>query len=346
MKQPILKIIGLLRRIKKFVTAFFSSWYGDLVPLTLIVLLSAFVITFYTTGEPFVKSIANPAHYITLVGNILLMTPLSLIIAMSIYALDTSKRWSQNVVGRWLFQIIALGIALSVTAMHVVRLIYLSWLQVDLFEMGYLERDFVVVMGCIILQHAYYKIRKVQKERAALEAKLVPYKEQAAVLAGTQNALLALREEYKEAENHLAYSWGILNDIIKEIAVSYNGVDFVKLPVRFLSKVYFKNEGNDKIFYSTTVDGKEVMLEISALSSLERLCPTILMKSTRWELVNLLAVKDLRSTDGKWYLDLFGFGLTEISKDQRERLQANYDRFRQEFEKAKELLCKDRNAND
>lgn len=357
MKQPLLKIIGLLRRIRKFLRAFFSSWYGDYMALVAIVLVSAFMVTFYTTGEPIVKSIANPAHRITFMGNILLMIPLSLIIATSIYALDRSERWRRNVVGRWIFQITALGLVLSLAAMHVVRLIYMELLHVDLFEMGYMERDFVVVMGSIILQHAYYKIRKVQQDRGVLrgelelhDAKVNGWKVKAEQLEmqvdEMQKQLVVLQDEHEDVKDRLIYSWKILEDMTQEISASYNEVDFIPLPVRLIAKAYFKNKGNDKVFYARTVNGKKVMLAINALSAMERLCPALLMKSTRSELVNLLAINDILSEEGKWYLDLTGAGLTEISKDQREKLLANSDKFKLWLEGTKELLNKDWNGND
>lgn len=343
-------------RFRSFAISFFRSWYGHLGALGILILLSALLVTFYTTELSVIRSFGNEKYVVTLLLNIVLMTPLTLTIGMTVFALDSSVYWNERKTGRWFFQLILTGVVLGLVVLHTVRLIYLGLFNQDLFDMGYVKRDFVLVMVCILLQQGYYKIRKLQKDRKnltnslreaalkieTLEKKYETLERQHAVLeerlADLQLSIDRKEQACKEYKESLGFCYKLLWSLTQEVRVSYDRMTYVHVPIRHLSKVYIPKGESSKLFYAKLVDAKEVLIEINSLSSLEQLYPYVLMKNKKDELVSILAFKDLVCKGNKWYLDLFGTDLTEVSKEQATRISEYRDALLAGMDKAKELL--------
>jgi hypothetical protein len=127
----------------------------------------------------------------------------------------------------------------------------------------------------------------------------------------------------------------------KEIEVSFDNTSFDKMPIRFFSKVYIEKEDGVKLFYAQLVDGRKALLAINALTALEMLCPSILMKNKVDELVNILSIRGMENTEDKPYLDLFGGGQAEVGKSYWERLRVYLDDLENAMQNARELLKKE-----
>lgn len=350
-------------RFSGFAISFFRSWYGHLGTQGIIVLSSALLVTFYTTELSVVRSFGNEKHVVTLLLNIGLMIPLTLTIGMTVFALDSSGYWNERKTERWFFQLILLGVVLGLVVLHMVRLIYLGLFNQDLFDMGYIKRDFVLVLVCIGMQQVYYKIRKVQIDRKNLTNKLhesvvkMGILEQKCAVLELQHAVLQERladlqlsvdmerkecEEYKES---LDFCYKVLWSLTQEVRVSYDRMTYVHIPIRYLAKVYIQKDESSRLFYTKLVDGNEVLIDINSLSSLENLYPSILMKNKKDELVNMLAFRDLVCVGDKWCLDLFGTNLTEVNKEQQARISEYLAALEVGMDKSKELLQRDWNLN-
>lgn len=337
------------KSFRDFTHKFFKSWYGHLGALLIQVVLSALLVTFYTTEISIVKSFGNKAHFITLLLNAVLMVPLTLIIGMVVYALDTSVYWLENKVGRWLFQFAMLGVVLGLIVLYSVRLIYQGIFNVDLFEIDYVNRDFILVLVCIVLQQVYYMVRKVQRDHKAALESLEEYRDKMKALeqrnsileeglADLQWSLDLERKRCRDLREPLAYFFEVLWCLKQEVGISYDSMPYEHVPIRFVARVYIKAGESNKLFYATLLDAKEVLIDINSLTSLEGLYPSILIKNKKNELVNMAAIKGIKSREGKSFLALFGVGEIEMNKEQKEKIIEYRARLRQEINKAKELL--------
>ncbi|MBL1411496.1 hypothetical protein [Sphingobacterium faecale] len=347
----------------RFVSSFFRSWYGHVGGLSIMLVSSAFLVTFYTTSLPVLRSLPLEQHVMTFLLNILLMLPLVLAIGMTVYSLDKSMYWKRYKTGRWIFQLVMLCLVLGTVVLHTVRWVYLKLFSMDLFEIGYMERDFVLVMVCILLQQVYYFVYALLKATERLQTEILGLRSELSTseeknvelncanerlkeeLTERQADLESQREGCGHCALHLIYAWSILLDMTKEIEVSFDKTSFVNMPVRFLSKVYIEKEDGVKLFYALLVDGRKALLAINALSALESLCPSILMKNKIDELINILSIRGMENREDRPYLDLFGGGQAEVGKSYWERLRVYLDDLENAMQNAKELLKKEWNAD-
>ncbi len=338
-----------------FVVSFFRSWHGHIGALSIMLVSSAFLVAFFTTSLPVLKALALVQYGMTFLLNIVLMLPLVLVIAMTVYGLDTSVYWKRYKTGRWVFQLLMLCLILGAVVLLTVRWIYLRLFGADLFEMGYMERDFVLVMVCILLQQMYYLVFSLLKDKERAEKKIEALKGEILVLEEQrirvyerqQEEVLDLRSELESQRmscGDCALRVAILSDMAMEIEVSFDETAFVKMPVRFLSKVYIVKGDGVKLFYALLVDGRKVLLNINALSNLESLCPSILVKNKSDEVVNILSIRGMETRGGKSFLDVFGSGVVEVGKVYWERLQTYFEELFGAMDRAKELLKRDGNV--
>ncbi len=350
--------------IGRFMASFFSSWYGHVGALSIMIVSSALLVTFYTTSLPVLRSLTMERHVMTFLLNILLMVPLVLVVGMMVYSLDRSPYWSRYKTGRWIFQLSMLCPVLGAVVLHTVRWVYLGLFDEDLFEIGYMERDFVLVMVCVLLQQVYYFVYGLQKARELLQTEIIELRAELSAskektveleqanerlegeLAEAKAEMVSQRAGCGDCALHLIYAWSILSDMDKKIEVSFDSVRFVSMPVRFLSKVYIEKEDGVKLFYALLVDGRKVLLAISALSALESLCPSILMKNKSDELINVLSIRAVETRDDRSYLDLYGDEKVDVGRTYWERLRVYLDELERAMNNAKELSERGRNTKE
>lgn len=146
--------------------SFISSWYGNIQVLMLLAAASSFLITFYTTALSVPWSITLTKHLLVFVFSFVLMFLAFLPIGYGVYRLDASSYLRQNELLRYLIQFILLVFLLGAIALRVVYAVYLVFFNVDLQQAEYFERDYVVVLFCLIMVQVYYVLRKDRKLRS------------------------------------------------------------------------------------------------------------------------------------------------------------------------------------
>ncbi|MFD2554739.1 hypothetical protein [Sphingobacterium tabacisoli] len=369
---------SLFARFKTFSYAFFNSWYGYGWILLLLDVLSALVITFFTTEKAIIVSLWNKAHLYALGLNILLLLPVVLSIAMLVYAMDTSRYWRRSVTSRWALQGLLLLMVLPLLCTATVYGLYRAWLGVDLLAMGYLQRDFVVLLGIIVLLQVYFKVRKeeLNKRQMVHKMKRLIHKQRrtyrfalhmqdrmlknegdhmihraelllenarlGAELKQLQEAseklLQAERDRMDSMRPYARFSWGMLQGMLDKVDVSFDHTTFESVYVRFISSVFFVGSGAARLFYVRMMDGRKGMIAISSLAMLKEKYAAILTSATRDELVNVLALIEIEVLEDKGFLHRLGGDPIAVARDRAEKLKLEYVEVLSYMDGAKELL--------
>jgi len=145
---------------------FFRSWYGNVLILMLLAATSSFLITFYTTALSVPWSITLEKHLMIFLFSFVLMFVAIFLISYVIYRLDANSYLRQHELLRYIIQFILLVLLLGAVALRVVYAVYWTFFRVDLQKAEYFERDYVVVMFCLIMVQVYYFIRKERRVKA------------------------------------------------------------------------------------------------------------------------------------------------------------------------------------
>ena len=135
---------------------FFRSWYGNVLILMLLAATSSFLITFYTTALSVPWSITLEKHLMIFLFSFVLMLVAILPISYVIYRLDANSYLRQHELLRYIIQFILLVLLIGAVALRVVYAVYFTFFRVDLQKSEYFERDYVVVMFCLIMVQVYY----------------------------------------------------------------------------------------------------------------------------------------------------------------------------------------------
>ncbi|WP_031289094.1 hypothetical protein [Sphingobacterium sp. IITKGP-BTPF85] len=142
---------------------FFRSWYGNVLILMLLAATSSFLITFYTTALSVPWSITLEKHLMIFLFSFVLMFVAIFLISYVIYRLDANSYLRQHELLRYIIQFILLVLLMGAVALRVVYAVYWTFFRVDLQKAEYFERDYVVVMFCLIMVQVYFAIRKNRK---------------------------------------------------------------------------------------------------------------------------------------------------------------------------------------
>lgn len=145
---------------------FFRSWYGNLWSMFLLAAISSFLITFYTTELSVPWSLTLRKHMLIFLFSFILMVLAIFPTGYVVYRLDTDSFMRQHELLRYLIQFLLLVMLMGALALRVVYELYLALFGVDLQKAEYFERDFVVVIFCLIMVQVYYFIRKERKVSA------------------------------------------------------------------------------------------------------------------------------------------------------------------------------------
>jgi hypothetical protein len=127
---------------------------------------SSFLITFYTTALSVPWSITLEKHLMIFLFSFVLMFFAIFLISYVIYRLDANSYLRHHELLRYIIQFILLVFLMGALALRVVYALYLALFGVDLQKAEYFERDFVVVVFCLIMVQIYYVIRKERKVKA------------------------------------------------------------------------------------------------------------------------------------------------------------------------------------
>lgn len=161
-----LEKILILNLIMIALRFFFRSWYGNVLILMLLAATSSFLITFYTTALSVPWSITLEKHLMIFLFSFVLMFVAIFLISYVIYRLDANSYLRQHELLRYIIQFILLVLLLGAVALRVVYAVYWTFFRVDLQKAEYFERDYVVVMFCLIMVQVYYFIRKERRVKA------------------------------------------------------------------------------------------------------------------------------------------------------------------------------------
>lgn len=145
---------------------FFRSWYGNLWSMFLLAAISSFLITFYTTALSVPWSLTLGKHALIFLFSFVLMVMAILPTGYVVYRLDNDSFMRKHELLRYLIQFLLLVLLMGDVALRVVYVLYLALFGVDLQQAAYFERDFVVVVFCLIMVQVYYAIRKGRKVTA------------------------------------------------------------------------------------------------------------------------------------------------------------------------------------
>ncbi|MEJ5145384.1 hypothetical protein [Sphingobacterium sp. MYb388] len=132
----------------------------------LLAAISSFLITFYTTELSVPWSLTLRKHMLIFLFSFILMVLAIFPTGYVVYRLDTDSFMRQHELLRYLIQFLLLVMLMGALALRVVYELYLALFGVDLQKAEYFERDFVVVIFCLIMVQVYYFIRKERKVSA------------------------------------------------------------------------------------------------------------------------------------------------------------------------------------
>lgn len=144
---------------------FLRSWYGNLWSMFLLAAISSFLITFYTTSLSVPWSLTLGKHLLIFLFSFVLMVMAIFPTGYTVYRLDNDRFMRDNELLRYLIQFVLLVLLVGALALRVVYTLNLTLFGVDLQKAEYFERDYVVVLFCLIMVQVYYGLRKERKLR-------------------------------------------------------------------------------------------------------------------------------------------------------------------------------------
>lgn len=312
--------------------------------LMLFAAASALLITFYTTALSLPWSLTLGKHLLIFCFSFVLMLPAVLSIAYGVYRLDTNDYLRQHERLRYLIQFMLLVFLLGAIALRVVYTVYLLVFGVDLEEGEYLERDFVVVMFCMIMVQVYYFIRKerqistyrirryrvmqhwllerdgeikewedkeqkLQKEIEALQVSKRAlgnrYENELEELRRRKQRLRANHEQLSLDESRLKACFKELGEQIQVMMGAEN--EWVRIPQ--IAYFYLKEGASKfKLVDVQLLDGRKGTVDMESLSKIEKRWPNLLFRAGRWLLIQHLAIKDVYKDGDIYILELYGEG--------------------------------------
>lgn len=323
---------------------FFRSWYGNMRIIVLLAGISSCFITFYTTYESFFSSITRERHIIIFLFSWLLMLLAITPVAYVVYKLDASTYLGQNDKIRYPMQFLVLVLLLGAIALRVVYKIYLALFGVDLQKRDYFERDFVVVMFCLIMVQFYYAFRRerirnnFRKKRSKVMQKwLLQKDEQIKTQEREHNELLMhyehelselksrkqrLRANHDRLSSHEIRLQTCLKEATQQFEVMFGALNET---VRIPQVAYFhlkEGSAKSKLVDVRLLDGREGTVDIDSLAKIEKLWPNLFFRAGRGMLIQHMAIKDQYRDEGDYIVELFGESneRLKVSSEAYERL--------------------------
>ena len=307
---------------------FFRSWYGKLWVMIFLAAISALLITFYTTSQSLAASLTMKKHLIVFSFSFILMLLAIIPIAYVVYRLDGNTYLQQDEFLRYLVQFALLVVLFAAIALRVVYNLYLFLFGIDLQKGEYFERDFVVVMFCMILVQGYYAMRKerkvsnYRKKRITILRKLLfqyedkikseeiknkelqkKHESELAELKGKKQRLRASHEHLSMNEIRLK---ACLKEAIDKIDVMIGAVNEV---VRMSQIAYFylkEGSAKSKLVDVRLLDGRDGTVDIDSLAKIEKLWPNLFFRAGRGLLIQHMAIKDQYKDGLDYIVELFG----------------------------------------
>lgn len=308
--------------------SFFRSWYGDTKLFVLFAAFSSFLVTFYTTSHSLASSITLERHLVMFCFSFLLLLLAMVPIGYTVYRLDMNTYLGKHELLRYLLQFVVLVLFLSAIALRVVYKVYFVVFGTDLQKTQYFERDFVVVMFCLIMVQMYYVIRKernmrnfgirrrqVMQERLiqekqviaelhlAIEEQRLRYENELADIRGRKQRLRACHDQLTINEKRIKACLREATDQIEVMIGVAN--EWVRIP----QVAYFhlkEGSARSKLVDVKLLDGREGTVDMDSLVKLEKRWPYLLFRAGRGLLIQHLAIKDQYKDNGEYIVELYG----------------------------------------
>lgn len=324
------------------IQSYFSSWYGKMWIMLLLAAASSFLITFYTTALSVPWSLTLGKHGLIFLFSFVLLLMAIIPIGFVVYRLDANSYLREHVLLRYLIQFVLLTLLLGALALKVVYVVYFVFFGVDLQQAEYFERDYVVVLFCLIMVQVYYAIRKKHKLRAftlrrvQVNQKWLLYRDELvdghvkneAVIQQQLEAILLDKErlilhyeaellELKTRKQKLRSCHELLcedeqrikvciQEISQQIMVMI-GVENERVRITQVSYFYLRKGASSlKLVNVRLLDGRDGTVDIESLAKVEKLWPNLLLRSSREKLIQLLAIKDIVKKDNGYLIELYG----------------------------------------
>lgn len=308
--------------------SFFRSWYGNSWIILLLAGISSCFITFYTTYESFFSSITMEKHGVIFLFSWILMLLAITPVAYVVYKLDTSTYLGQNDKIRYPMQFLVLVLLLGAIALRVVYKIYLALFGVDLQKKEYFERDFVVVMFCLIMVQFYYAFRRERritnyrkKRERVMHKWLLQKDEQIKAQEIKSNELLMhyehelaelrsrkqrLRANHDRLSSHETKLKACLKEASQQLEVMIGAAnEWVRIP----QVAYFhlkEGSAKSKLVDVRLLDGREGTVDMDSLTKIEKLWPNLFFRAGRGMLIQHMAIKDQYKDENDYIVELFG----------------------------------------
>jgi len=308
--------------------SFFRSWYGNSWIILLLAGISSCFITFYTTYESFFSSITMEKHGVIFLFSWILMLLAITPVAYVVYKLDTSTYLGQNDKIRYPMQFLVLVLLLGAIALRVVYKIYLGLFGVDLQKRDYFERDFVVVMFCLIMVQFYYAFRRerirsnYRKKRSKVMQKWLLQKDKQIKSQEIKNNELRMHYEHELAElksrkqrlranhdrlsSHETRLKACLKEATQQLEVMIGAAnEWVRIP----QVAYFhlkEGSAKSKLVDVRLLDGREGTVDMDSLTKIEKLWPNLFFRAGRGMLIQHMAIKDQYKDENDYIVELFG----------------------------------------
>lgn len=308
--------------------SFFRSWYGNSLIILLLAGISSFMVTFYTTEESLFSSITMKKHGLVFLFSWVLMLLAITPVAYVVYKLDASTYFGQNDKIRYPMQFLVLVLLLGAIALRVVYKIYLGLFGVDLQKRDYFERDFVVVMFCLIMVQFYYAFRRerirnnYRKKRSKVMQKWLlqkdeqiksqeiksnelrmHYEHELAELRSRKQRLRANHDRLSSHENRLK---ACLKEATQQLEVMIGAAnEWVRIP----QIAYFhlkEGSARSKLVDVRLLDGREGTVDIDSLAKIEKLWPNLFFRAGRGLLIQHMAIKGQYKDENDYIVELFG----------------------------------------
>lgn len=304
---------------------FRKSWYSSLSNLSMFAATSALAVVFYTSKNTLIRSMINKNHLSVLLFSFALFLVCFYVIAYVVYRLDHVSPGFTDSRQRWVVQVCSLCVLLPMICLQTVYLLYWIVFVRDLRQTEYVERDFVVVLGCLLAIQAHFKIRRLKLERESARKERDRLKEECHEERNCNNQLLSKKKELisrlieLEQREHLWRSY--LDMLATPIKASKDGVE-LEIYASEIQKLYM-TETNRKFKNITArlVDGREVVLDYPSLIAFEEAFEYLTFRMGRNLLLCYLAVADMKEEEGRYYVVIRGEKGKEI-KVSEERYHA------------------------
>lgn len=291
--------------------SFRKSWYSNLHYQVIIATISAFLVVFYTTKNTLLRSFMSIDHLAVFLFSFVLFLLVTYLIAYVVYRLDYVSPSFTHSLQRWLLQVGLLGVLLPIICLQTVYQLYWMVFARDLRQTEYLERDFVVVLACLLAIQVYFKLRHAKIERTALQKDRDRWKEECGKKSAHLDQVMSKKIEIKSKHNELQVFenkwWSYLNMLAQPLKANKDGVK-CQIYASEIQEVYMTDM--DKKLKRITVklgDERELVLDdYQSLTAFERDFKYLTFRVERDHLICYLAIAELKSENGEYHIVLKG----------------------------------------